>query len=331
MADHLDEGLAPPAGDVRIDITDVYAFHPPAGAGRHLGKVVLAMGVNPLSLGRTFRPDARYEFVIDTNGDAMEDIVFRLTFSKPNREGQQRVKLEQTMGFDRRQDRDDDDDDDDDHDDEDHDDDDDRRRVLGRGRTEHIIKLRGGGKLFAGIRDDPFFFDLTAFLHGLSFCNPANGDFFAGKNVSAIVVELPRKRVGRGPIGVWGRTLIPLNDVMTQVERMGRPAINTVFMPSNLKQQFNRGQPKDDPALYTDIVKGVLKALGHYDDDAAGAIAAILLPDILTFDTTKTSGFLNGRNLEDDVIDAELKIVTNNPNATDCVDANDKAFLKKFP
>ena len=35
------------------------------------------------------------------------------------------------------------------------------------------------------------------------------------------------------------------------------------------------------------------------------------MPDILTFDYSSSAGFLNGRRLQDDVIDIELNLVTN--------------------
>ena len=54
-------------------------------------------------------------------------------------------------------------------------------------------------------------------------------------------------------------------------------------------------------------------------------------PDILTFDTAKSDGFLNGRRLADDVIDAELGLVTEGAVTTDCVSGNDSAFRAGFP
>ena len=52
---------------------------------------------------------------------------------------------------------------------------------------------------------------------------------------------------------------------------------------------------------------------------------------MLTFDTSKSAGFLNGRRLADDVIDAELGLITEGASTTDCVDKNDKAFPGAFP
>src|SRR5881397_2487629 len=78
LADHLDSpGLMPPGGDVRIDITDVYAFQKPGNAS----KTLLMMNVNPLARGNAFRDDAIYELKVDTDGDALADVAFKFTFS----------------------------------------------------------------------------------------------------------------------------------------------------------------------------------------------------------------------------------------------------------
>ena len=68
-------------------------------------------------------------------------------------------------------------------------------------------------------------------------------------------------------------------------------------------------------------------------DDAAkiDQLANVILPDILTFDTASSQGFLNGRRPADDVIDAELPLVTEGAVKTDCVDSNDTTFPSGFP
>ena len=81
-ADHLDApGLTPPGGDVRLDITDVYAFRSPAG------KTVLVMNVNGFTKagkqatfaaavpGVAATKRVTYNFRVDSNGDAKEDVV----------------------------------------------------------------------------------------------------------------------------------------------------------------------------------------------------------------------------------------------------------------
>ena len=66
---------------------------------------------------------------------------------------------------------------------------------------------QNGMKVFAGPRDDPFFFDLAQFkkiLGGTAtgFNNPGT-DTFAGTNVMSIVIELPKSALGTGSVNIW--------------------------------------------------------------------------------------------------------------------------------
>jgi len=123
-----------------------------------------------------------------------------------------------------------------------------------------------------------------------------------------------------------------LNATFTQTDRFGLPAIATVFIPTNQKDAYNRGQPSNDAAEYTDEVVTVLMAFGQSAASASG-LAAALLPDAQPIDVTQPSGFLNGRRPQDDVITAELGLIFGASAALndDHVDANDKPFLASFP
>src|SRR5258706_4731603 len=74
-----------PDGDARLDLTDLYAFPKPGDAG----KSILIMNVHPsasvnppgLTVADPFAPDALYELKIDTDGDAVADIAYRVRFS----------------------------------------------------------------------------------------------------------------------------------------------------------------------------------------------------------------------------------------------------------
>src|SRR6201988_3588506 len=180
-ADHLDApGLTPPGGDTRLDLTDVYAFQSPSNANN----TVLIMGVNPLAgtlNDGTFRSGAVYDIKIDSNGDAKEDLTYRIRFGAPNGSKVQDVKLHQEGGSGA-----------------------DNDKPIAKGKTGQTISIPGGGKLTAGVFDDPFFFDLNGFL-AVDFCNPGT-NFFSGLNISAIVLEVPSSWLGSNNIGVWART-----------------------------------------------------------------------------------------------------------------------------
>jgi len=310
-ADHLDAPLT--SADGRLDINDVYAF-------KSGSKTVLIMTINPaagvLSM-TTFHPNATYEFLIDGNGDAKPDTEIEIDFGKVKEGNLQNVEVEIDGP---------------------------QREVEAEGRTGRTIRISGGGKLRAGVFDDPFFFDLDAFkgTGGRTFCDSGTVNFFdtnglaaGGFNVSAIVLEVPSGWLDSDSnIGVWARTVMGGN----QIDRMGRPAINTVFIPPNpfeasepsQKDAFNAGKPKDDQTNFRGEVVDTLEIFYGAGSQAAQDLADILLPDILTIDTSSSAGFLNGRGLADDVIDAELGIVTNSAVTSDCV-ANDSAFPGSFP
>ncbi len=302
-ADHLDAPLVQIDG--RIDINDVYAFT--------LGSnTVIVMTLNPAAgvlSPTTLKPGVRYEFAIDNNGDAVEDLVFRLRVSHPDHGGRQNVILQKAVGAEMLIGH--------------------GGTVIASGKSGDTVSVQDGGSLFLGLREDPFFFDLIAFRRGLAFCVPDPApDFFAGLNVSAIVLEVPTSSLiqSSSNIGVWART----GAGSQQFERMGRPVINTVLIPSGSKDAFNATHPAEDVATWTTAATASLVALNG-DPAYSAAVARILLPDILTLDTAAPSGFLNGRALTDDVIDIALTVVSKGAITTDCVDANDKTFLTSFP
>ena len=321
-ADHLDApGLTSPGSDGRVDINDVYAFRSPSNPNN----AVLIMTVNPAAgviSGTSFRTGAEYDFLIDVDGDAVEDYMFNTRFSGRFENDQRlNVKFGQVRG---------------------------RQSPVAHGGVGRSLNGRNGVRVFTGVMDDPFFFDLNGFLAGAAFCQPGAGDFFAGLNGTAIVIEFPRALLPTDNVGVWARTVVP---GMGQVDRMGRPAINTVFIPNNpfepsgpsLKNSFNAGQPRNDQANFRAEVVNSLALLFTLNDPPGGsdnpaddaatvqALADILLPDILTVDFSSGAGFLNGRRLADDVIDAELGIITEGAVTTDCINANDKPFSNTFP
>ncbi len=328
MADHLDApGLNSPAMDARVDITDHYAFQKPGDAGR----TILILNVNPLAPSHAddFRHGAVYETLIDTNADAKPDIVFRYRFG-PKVNGQQfanvaRIELQREL--------------------------EDGHLELEREQdmlvvhapvsfgTDAIVSHgQDGVSFFAGFRSDPFFFDLLGFLNGLKF---TGADFFIDKNVFGIALDVPNRFLGSNPkIGVWTRTLVPMTmqpGHLTQADQMGRPAINTVFNHNNDKNTFNVTQPADQRNAVTasgqtflQEFQTELQALGGYSAADALAIADILLPDVLTFDYSSSAGFLNGRRLQDDVIDIELNLVTNGKITGDGVGPHTD-YLSEFP
>lgn len=124
----------------------------------------------------------------------------------------------------------------------------------------------------------------------------------------------------------------------SQVDRMGIPALNTVFNhPSGTspfdKTAYNTASPANDVANYTDQFVTVLGAVPNSDPEAT---AALLLPDELPVSLAASPtafATLTGRALSDDAADVALSVVINaEPSLqSDNVDANDVAFRTEFP
>ena len=132
-----------------------------------------------------------------------------------------------------------------------------------------------------------------------------------------------------------------------QNDQMARPAINTVFVGSARKNEFNTTVPSAMNAAFNMQFQDVLTGFG-YTSNALGmdkaTFAGALVTDVLNVKMSgKTTFFdgtnvLTGRGLADDVIDTELLLIFGGPAGTsnasltkDNVNANDKVFLSAFP
>ncbi len=344
-ADHREAPLI--REDLTADIADVYAFLDPADETR----LVLALTVNPFSapsenFSYNFSPNVRYGFRIDTDGDAEPDADITARFF--NTPSGLEVEVRFPGGI-----------------------------VVSGAVTPptdepdpaEAIVIEGpmGIKVFAGQRDDPFFFDVVGFVRVLAGTGGFTGsDGFAGFNVSAIVVELPLSLVQGddddasdfsddssddgmgpdegGPLQIWGTTerrrrtirrssagrLEVSKGPWEQIERMGNPAVNTALIPAGQKDFFNIGQPRDDAADFAADIVASLTALGTTDANIA-VLASVAVPDTLKLDPAAAIGYPNGRDPDDYVIDVLFFFIFNQTGVSDLVDANDKAFLDEFP
>jgi hypothetical protein len=160
--------------------------------------------------------------------------------------------------------------------------------------NQAIRPLKGGGQVFAGQRDDPFFVDLGTTFDAINLRmgtgNAGGGkDDLAGYGVHSIALQVPKSDVtvdGKsvsGPtapnavVGVWTSTERPKVQVQgagnafaakkhkkhgkksddegfVQVSRLGNPLVNEVVIPLGQKDHFNATQPSDDAKLYGQYV-----------------------------------------------------------------------------
>lgn len=341
-ADHIDASafgsLGSPGGafmpnsvNGERDINDVYAF-----GGADASRTVLVMTTNPAInlFGGKFGPNVRYILNVDRDGDAVQDLAYVVRFDD-GAAGNQGYTIERFTG---------------------------RNAVTlangnvrGAGSTagDGTTSLKGDGRAFAGVRSDPFFFDLTGFIGtlfnvGTDDLGVDPTDFFAPLNTNAIVIEVPDDQLG-GAIGVWGQTTWWDGDSWEPGDQMGRPAINTVFNTSlvdanasQTKNRFNATPPSQQRTAFggqfrTNVITtltNINAVLGtgapDYTVAQAEGLADFLLPDVLTYDTASAAGGLNGRDLDDDVIDIELGITTNGSVTSDGVGPHGD-YLATFP
>jgi hypothetical protein len=294
------------------DINDVYVFPAPDGGSR----TVLAMTVNPAInlFGGNFGTDVRYIFNIDTNGDNVQDVAYVTRYGDEDGNGDQKFKITKYTGS--------------------------RAVSLTGGKpvvhgftnAKGKVKTDDGLWAWSGVRSDPFFFDLLGFIGTVSSVQgaqvgtdtlgdgDADNDFFANLNTNALVLSIPDGQLP-DTIGVWANTSYYNGTSWIRADQMGRPAINTVFMPSADKNAFNTTPPSQQKTamggkFFDNVVGGLqffssLDTEGAYADAQAEALANVLIPDVLVYSRTGTlPAPLNGRALADDVIDVELIVTT---------------------
>jgi hypothetical protein len=285
-----------PHGDARLDFTDLYAFPKPGDAGKSI--LIMnahpSVGVNPPgpTSASAFAPEAIYELRIDTNGDNVADIAYRVRFTSSESGAQtatvRRVEGPQAAGTG------------------------DDGQVIIEGAPistgpETRVTEAGEYRFFAGWRSDPFYFDVQGALNNLQF---TGDDFFAEKDVCSIALEVPNAALSAKKMGLWARTVDGTSGKWVQADRGARPN-QTPFLAGEQNAAYLAAEPADD-ARFVPVFAHALEHAGGYTPAEASRVAGTLLPDVLHYDPTRPASFPdNGRTLTDDVVDFFLPILTN--------------------
>ena len=290
--------------DPTADNTDVYAFTAKDAPGALTVVANWIPGEVPANGPNFFRFDdrARYYIHIDNDGDGRPDVSYRFVFNSkvnpdsylqafPGVESIRDPKLYQRQSYDIIRET---------------------HRSNGKTREKRIANnlpvapsyagpktfpnynnvaggavrnLRGGGKVFAGQRDDPFFVDLGAIFDAANLRegtgNQGEGkDDLSGFSIHAIVLQVPESKVTKNHrsvsgsdasnavVGVWSTTERRKIEVTSadfdsskgskgkwvQVSRLGNPLVNEVVIPAGKKDKFNRTRPHNDAANYGQYV-----------------------------------------------------------------------------
>jgi Domain of unknown function (DUF4331) len=330
-----------------LNLTDLYVFREgdqnPSASKEDL---VFVMNTNPRSVARQqyfFSNRARYEFKVsrvndnNANVTGKPDVILSFEFGAPGQDQSQPIKItairdgriETTTA-----------------------------KTTPLGQQANVQQATLGGSplsVFAGLREDPFFFDVEQFFRvraGAAGIGPAVGfrdpskaiDFAKGYNVNAITVRVPIKflqgKTNAKTFDVW--ETISTTDGNRQVERLGRPGINEgLILTNDLLNALNSVGPDFEAAALAGQqpaanaaapiiaeASRTLKALGN-DETRTRSLLGAFLPDVMRIDTTDKSGYGNalntkgspirGRMLEDDVIDTTLSVLSNGAITSDNV------------
>ncbi len=188
-ADHID---APAVTGTGSDITDFYAFQSPANNSNMVFVVnVQGLLAPSATASASFDEEVMIEINIDNSAtkDNLEDLVIQATFKNgkvrvygpiaPIQKGVASTLVNSAYA---------------------------EAAITAYGSAPTIGESNGM-KVFAGPRDDPFFFDLTAYQAVLAGTatkfKDVGVDTFAGTNVMSLVVEVPKSTLGSGTINTW--------------------------------------------------------------------------------------------------------------------------------
>lgn len=305
MSHHLDSELA--RQDPRLDISDVYLFRGTSGT-------VFVMDVDPLSGHHGFHPEGLYEFKVDLDRDAVEDVTFRFTFEEAGADGGQRWalrRLDAAAARDR----------------------DAPGTVLLTGVTGEIRETGDGTvRAWAGWAADPFYIEptvITAVRTAIALGEPVALDepapatnLFHGTDVGAIVLEVSDGVLAADIIGFWGVTVLATDaGGWRQINRCAHPLINTLFALEDAAQgiDFNATQPGEDRAQYGPRVvrdtAAVVAAMGTSEDPKSHAerVRDTVFPDVLWYEIGTDAHFgterRNGRGLREPTPEAMFELV----------------------
>jgi len=269
-ADHAEATLV--AGFPGGDIADVFAFLDP----NDNTKVILAMDVEGFIVPSEmvnlsfFSPEVLFEFQIENTGDAKPDKFIDVTFSQQTSRSQPQtatIKLSTGQTFTA------------------------PTTVPNLNSSAPSFTLTTdpatGVEFFAGLTDDPFFFDIVGFNRFVASVTSGSPDptklqrgrdSFAGYSIHMIALSVPASLL-KGPagnvIGINGATFVQKKTVLPgdgttfgagkfqQFDRMATPAVNTVLIPFARKNEYNASTPADDAAgKFAGDIVAMLTSLG---------------------------------------------------------------------
>lgn len=182
-ADHLDPPLRTDIAvdttpDTAADIADIYAFHD----ANSLYLISTFGGPSATTLPAFYDRDVLHTINVSTSLPASSsDITIRFRFGPGANPGETGISVENLPGV--------------------------NGAIVGP--VEQILS-KDGVRVYAGLRDDPFFFDSQGLRESrtmgtLRFNNTRS--FFNAKNITVVAIEIPRSRLGSATnLDIWNTT-----------------------------------------------------------------------------------------------------------------------------
>ena len=222
MSHHFDTAIA--REDPRLNILDFYLFRGESGT------TVMAMTVTPNAGGTApdaFHEEGLYAFRFDVNGDAHEEVTFKVRFGEVGHadgegtEGRhvQTLEVRRATGRDAAEGL--------------------AGEVVASGATGRVVAGDGGARVFAGLAPDLFAANRSgsvAFREALAagkftpdlFRDGVN--YFENRNVMAIVIEVPTRSVGdpAATVHAWVTVSLCGHAPEVQVSRWGLPLTSRI-------------------------------------------------------------------------------------------------------
>jgi hypothetical protein len=333
MSHHFDVKRA--KQDPSLNVCDAYLFKASPG------HTVMAMTVNAdAGIGSPdYLPsEALYAFRFDLNGDAREEVVFKLRLGEPHHlPGNEHTHV-QTFRFIRAEGAEIAGD---------------AGKTLVEGRTGSVA-TDSGIRAFVGVSPELWAADAIAFFNLLTALykeNRFDGDvflhrknFFRNRNVIAIILEVPNELIGRGKVRLWATASLYGHAPEVQICRWGLPLFTHLFLSDAAStaaaEEYHASVPADDVeqfagkvAAFTAKLSGLAGSTPRPDDygqQVAARLCPVMLPYELGTDATFDLQRFNGRPLHVDAYDVMLTLAANKP-IVDGVSPDHSKIRAEFP
>lgn len=182
-ADHLDppmrtDILFDSTPDTAADIADIYAFHD----ADNLYLISTFGGPSATTLPAFYDRDVLHTINVSTSLPATSsDVTIRFRFGPGANPGEHGISVENLPGV--------------------------NGAIVGP--VEQILS-KDGVRVYAGLRDDPFFFDSQGLRESRTMGTirfDKNRSFFNDKNITVVAISIPRSRLGTGTnLDIWNTT-----------------------------------------------------------------------------------------------------------------------------